>query len=178
MRKSVPAVLATLALFVMGITVSTKAQTITRSATFTFGSPAPCSNITSWNGVANAYPDMGGICPYQGDTYGGYGSFLDVPFQLGFLNNGYLAGCNPLTWGQKTFTNGDGTHAGDTFTQPAVTNCPYYTGEYGDPSLSVGWSIVGSFAVVSHTYCGRYGCHTFLSTVLKSGTGVVVETQN
>ena len=181
--KKTFAVFAVLALLVVGTTLS--AQSVVKSATFTFGSPASstatCFPITSWNGVPDAYPeDMGAMCPNQGDPNGGYGSFLDVPFQLGFLNNGYLAGCNPLTWGQKTFTTGDGTHAGDAFTQPAITSCPYYTGEYGGSSnnLSVGWSIVANFTVVKHTYCGRYGCHSFLSNVLTGGTGMVSETQN
>ena len=177
MRKSVPTVLATLALLVVGLfAVPARAQTIVLSATFTFGSTVTCSNITSWNGGSTAYPeDMGSICPNQGDLYGGYGSFLDVPWQLGFLNNGYLAGCNPLTNGQKTFTSGDGTHNGDTFTWPASTTCPYYTTAGG---LSVGFSIVGSFTVAKHQSC-RYGrCITWFTNVLNSGTGIVEETQN
>lgn len=175
--KKLSAVFAVLALLVVGA-CTLRAQSVTKSATFTFGSPAPCAAITVWNGVPAAYPeDMGTICPNQGDPSGGYGSFLSVPFQLGFLNNGYLAGCNPLTWGQKTFTTGDGTHAGDAFTQPAITSCPYYTGEYGNPGLSVGWSIVANFTVVKRTYCGRYGCHSFLSNVMTGGTGAVQETQ-
>jgi hypothetical protein len=156
---------AHLALLVSGAT-SAKAQTVVLSATFTFGSTIPCSDITSWNGNSAAYPeDMGAICLSQGDPYGGYGSYLDVPFQLGFLNDGYLAGCNPLAWGQKTFTSGDGTHNGDTFTWPANTTCPYYTTPSG---LSVGFSIVGSFTVVQHKSC-RYGrCVTWFSNVLQS----------
>ena len=95
-------------------------------ATFTFGPTTACSAI-----VLNDDQNLTGtICPYQGDPSGGYGSFIDVPYQLGFLNNGYLAGCDPMVWGQKTFaqrpdgTTGDGTQAGDTFTQPAATTCP------------------------------------------------------
>jgi hypothetical protein len=179
MKRKLYAVLAILALFVVGAP-AVKAQSVVKSATFTFGpavtTTATCFPVTMWNGVTNAYPeDMGAICPYQGDSYGGYGSFLSVPWQLGFLNNGYLAGCNPMIWGQKTPTNGDGTHAGDTFTQPATTTCPYYTTPNG---VSVGFNIVGNFTVVKHTSCGRYGCRSFLSNVLTGGTGVVEETQN
>lgn len=148
-------------------------------ANFTFGPGAPCSAITSWNGVADAYPqDMGAICLNQGDLYGGYGSYIDVPWQLGFLNNGYLAGCDQIAWQPKVFTIGDGTHAGDAFTVAGSTTCPYYTGEYGGVSdnLLDGFSVVASYTVVQRKTCGRYGCHTYLSNVLTGGTGTVTET--
>ena len=150
-------------------------------ATFTFGPTTACSAI-----VLNDDPNLTGtICPYQGDPSGGYGSFLDVPYQLGFLNNGYLAGCDPMVWGQKTFaqrpdgTTGDGTQAGDTFTQPASTTCPYYTGEYGGAipdNFLPQFSIVANFTVEKIISCGRYGCRSFLKTRLTGGTGVVEET--
>jgi hypothetical protein len=99
---------------------SARAQTVVLSDDFTFSGTSPCSSVTSWNGDPNAYPyEMGSICLNQGDSYGGYGSFLDVPFQLGFLNNGYLAGCNPLSWGPKAFTIGDGTPLHHLFHQRA-----------------------------------------------------------
>ncbi len=160
---------------------SAKAQTVVLSDNFTFNGTTPCSSITSWNGNPNAYPqDMGGICLNQGDSYGGYGSFLDVPFQLGFLNNGYLAGCNPLAWGAKTFTIGDGTHNGDAFTVAGNTTCPYYTGEYGGASnnLLVGFNVVASYTVVQHRSCNRGRCITYFTNVLQGGTGTVEETQN
>jgi hypothetical protein len=160
--------------------VGAKGQAVPSSDDFTFGPGTPCSSITTWNGVSSAYPqDMGAICLFQGDENGGYGSFLDVPFQLGFLNNGYLAGCDPLTWQPKVFTLGDGTHNGDTFTVAGATTCPYYTGEYGTYEDSNnrldGFSVVASYTVVARRSCGRFGCHTYLSNVLTGGTGVVSE---
>ncbi len=155
-------------------------------ATFTFGPTTTCSPILSWNGVENAYPeDMGAICPYQGNPTGGYGSFLEVPWQLGFLDNGLLQGCDPMVWGQKTFaqrpdgTVGDGTRAGDAFTQPAATTCPYYVGEYGGAipdNFLPQFSIVANFTVVKITTCGRYRCQSHLQSNLTDGTGVVEET--
>jgi hypothetical protein len=170
--------MAVVVLLLAGIT--SKAQTTVLSDNFTFNGTTPCSNITQWNGVPNAYPDMGSICLNQGDEYGGYGSFLDVPFELGFLNNGYLAGCDPLVWDPKTFTIGDGTHNGDAFTVAGKTTCPYYTGEYGGSSntLSVGFSAVASYTVVQHRSCYRGSCITYFTSVLTGGTGTVKETQN
>jgi hypothetical protein len=161
--------------------VSAKAQTIVLSDNFTFNGTTPCSSITSWNGSSTIYPeDMGSICLNQGDLYGGYGSFLDVPSELGFLNNGYLAGCDPLAWGQKTFTLGDGTHNGDGFTVAGSTACPYYTGEYGGSTsnLSVGFSVVASYTVMQHRSCYRGRCITYFTNVLEGGTGTVTEAQN
>ena len=161
------------------VAASAKAQTIVLSDNFTFNGTTPCSSITSWNGDPNAYPqDMGGICLSQGDPSGGYGSYLDVPWQLGFLNNGYLAGCNPLAWGQKTFIIGDGTHNGDVFKVPGSTTCPYYTGEYGGYSnnLLVGFGVVAKYTVVQQRSCSRYRCFTYLANVLQGGTGTVTET--
>jgi|HubBroStandDraft_6_1064221.scaffolds.fasta_scaffold00134_8 hypothetical protein len=167
-------------LAVLMCAVGAQGQAVPSSDTFTFGAGAQCSSITTWNGVSGAYPqDMGAICLFQGDENGGYGSFLDVPWQLGFLNNGYLAGCDPLTWQPKVFTLGDGTHNGDTFTVAGATTCPYYTGEYGTYEDSNnrldGFSVVASYTVVARRSCGRFGCHTYLSNVLTGGTGVVSE---
>ncbi len=169
-----------LALLVLS-TPSAKAQTVVLSDNFTFNGTTPCSSITSWNGDPNAYPeDRGSICLNQGDSYGGFGSFLDVPFQLGFLNNGYLAGCNPLAWGPKTFTIGDGTHNGDAFKVAGSTTCPYYTGEYGGASnnLLVGFNVVASYTVVQHRSCNRGRCITYFTNVLQGGMGTVEQTQN
>ena len=168
-------------LALLGLSASTaNAQTIVLYDSFTFNGTTPCSSITSWNGDPNAYPeDKGGICLGQGDSYGGYGSSIDVPFQLGFLNNGYLAGCNPLAWSSKTFTIGDGTHNGDAFTVAGSTTCPYYTGEYGGASdhLLAGFSVVASYTVVQHRSCYRGRCVTYFTNVLQGGTGIVEETQ-
>jgi hypothetical protein len=166
--------------------IVTEAQT-PPPANFTFagipilpnGTIPPCSSITSWNGDPNAYPnDMGAICLHQGDPLGGYGSYLDAPFQLGFLNNGYLAGCNPLSWQPEVFTIGDGTHAGDAFTVAGSTTCPYYVCEYGCATSDdlVGWNVVASYTVVQRKSCTRFRCTFYLTSVLTGGTGTVDET--
>src|ERR1700675_1067051 len=163
-----------------------QAQQLPPSADFVFagdpltpaGTIQPCSGITAWNGDTQAYAqDMGSICLHQGDLYGGSGSYLDVPWQLGFLNNGYLAGCNALTWDARIFSIGDGTHPGDAFTQAGSTTCPYYTGEYGGDSdnILVSWSVVASYTVVQRRSCSRYRCTTYLTNVLLGGTGTVQE---
>jgi hypothetical protein len=151
------------------------------TASFTFGPGTVCSTITSWNGNPNAYPyEMGGICLSQGDPSGGPGSYIDVPFQLGFLNNGYLADCNSIAWQSKVFTQGDGTHAGDSYTIAGSTTCPYYTGEYGTYQDSNnrldGFNVVASYTIQQFRSCSRYGCHYYLKSVLTGGTGEVVET--
>lgn len=181
MKKAIAAgLLATGLLALLGPgTPSAHAQAVVLSDHFTFNGGTPCSSITSWNGDPNAFPeDRGSICLGQGDPYGGYGSSIDVPFQLGFLNNGYLAGCNPLAWGPKTFTIGNGTHNGDAFTVAGSTTCPYYTGEYGGASdyLLAGFSVVAHYTVVQHRSCYRGHCITYFSNVLQGGTGIVEET--
>jgi len=157
--------------------VSAKAQSIVLQDTFVFNGTTPCSGITSIDGNST---ETGTICLNQGDTYGGYGSFLDVPFQLDYLNNGYLAGCDPLAWGQKNWTLGDGTHNGDTFSVSGSTTCPYYTGEYGGASnnLLVGFSVVANYTIVEHRSCNRGRCINYFTNVLQGGTGTVTETQN
>ena len=182
MKKSLSHGLFAIALFALFVVSAptAKAQTVLLSDNFTFNGTTPCSSITSWNGNQNAYPeDMGSICLTQGDSYGGYGSFLDAPFQLGFLNNGYLAGCDPLAWGPKVFTIGNGTHNGDAFTVTGSTTCPYYTGEYGGASDNelVGFKVVANYTVVQHRSCYRGRCITYFTNVLQGGNGTVEETQ-
>jgi len=149
------------------------------SANFTFNGTTPCSGITSWNGVSNAYPgDMGTICLTQGGTGGGYGSAIIVPFQLGFLNNGFLSPCDPLQFGPKVWTHGDGTHDGDTFTLSGSTTCPYFTGEYGGTSdnlLDV-FSVVADYTHVAHSYYYHGRKYTYFVDTLEGGTGTVEET--
>jgi uncharacterized protein YceK len=160
--------------------VSAKAQTVVLSDTFTFNGTIPCSTITSLDGSTAGYPNsIGTICLNQGDPSGGYGSFLDVPFQLGYLNNGYLS-CDPLAWQPKLWTLGDGTHNGDTFSVTGSTTCPYYTGEYGGSSnnLSIGFSVVANYTVVEHRSCYRGRCINYFTNILQGGTGTVTETQN
>jgi hypothetical protein len=169
---------ALLMLFTILVTVSRAQSYPVPSASFTFGPGATCSTITSLNGAPTE--QSAGICLHQGDPLGGYGSFIDVPFELGFLNEGYLAGCDPIAFGPKVYTLGDGTHAGDKFTVSGSTTCPYYTGEYGayldsDHRLD-GFSVTANYIISTSRVCGRFGCHTYLTTTLTGGTGEVVET--
>jgi hypothetical protein len=136
-----------------------------QTATFAFGSGTPCEPITQWNGVPNAYPDaMGAICLTQGDPYGGYGSYLDIPFQLGFSNDGYWAGCNPITWGPKVFTIGNGTHTGDAFTVNGSTSCPTY-------GANAGFTVVVNYTVMAYRSCNRGRCVNSYVNSVTNGTG-------
>ena len=170
--------------------VSVKAQTV-RSDTFLFAAPstptATCEQITSWDGTDPAIPpypyDMGSICLSTGDgapTSPGSGIF--VPFQLGYLNNGDLAGCDAIVWQPKVWVAGDGTHAGDKYTISGSTTCPYYTGEYGPDSPSAhlldGFSVVADYTMVQKRACPRFRpCYYYLVGVLQGGEGVVEETE-
>jgi len=166
-------------LFGASLLVKAQSGTVALSAGFTFNA---ASQITTWNGSDPAnppYADMGAVS-LNTAFGGGWGSSIDVPFELGFLNNGYLADCNPIVWGQKAYTVGDGTHTGDQFIVPGDTTCPYYTGEYGtyenSNNLLVGWGVIASYSVTKHTTC-RYGrCTTYYTYALLGGTGTVSET--
>lgn len=172
MRTILRGKLFSLAALLVFATLPLLAQSNT--ATFTFGpvtAGTSCSTITAWNGVENAYPnDMGTVCTGQADPSSGaegYFSFLSVPFQLGFANNGYLASCH-IVWGQQVFTIGDGTHTGDRFTWSSTSsNC--YDG------LGVTWNATGTYSVTVHISC-RYGrCTRYVTYTLLSGTGSVTE---
>jgi hypothetical protein len=160
--------------------VSAKAQTVVLSDTFTFNS---ASQITSWNGsdpLNPPYPGEMGAVSLNTSFGGGYGSAIDVPFQVGdFLNNGYLSPCNPIAFGPKTWTIGNGTHSGDTFNVSGGTTCPYFTGEYGTYDNSNnrldGFSVTASYVRTVHTAC-RYGrCTTYYTDTLEGGTGTVTD---
>lgn len=159
-------------LAVLSFAVSAKAQTVVLSNNFTFAAGSPCSAVTYDTG------GIGTICLNQGDTYGGYGSFLDVPFQLGYLNNGYLS-CDPLVWQPKLWSIGDGTHNGDVFSVAGITTCPYYTGEYGTDFNSnnrlEGFSVIANYTVVEHRSCYRGRCINYFTNVLQGGTGTVTD---
>jgi hypothetical protein len=157
--------------------VGAKGQAVPSSDTFTFGgSTSTCASITSWNGDPNIYAlDRGAVCLHS-SVGGGYGSAIEVPFQLGFLNNGFLVPCDPFTF-TKAWTSGDGTHDGDTFTLTGATTCPYFTGEYGGYSdnLLDGFSVVASYTHVAHSYYYRGRKYTYFTDVLEGGTGMVSE---
>jgi hypothetical protein len=136
-----------------------------QSATLTFGAPGSsnCSRITEWNGVTNAYPeDMGEVCF---NFYPNFYSGILIPWQLGFPNNGFLPTCEPTVWGAKTYTKGNGTQAGDTFSQTMTATCPY----------NVTLEVTGSFVVEQITHCYYRRCFTTYANVLESGSGTVTD---
>jgi len=182
------------AVAVLGLACTSRAQsvppgTVIRSDTFTF---AKDGAITSYDGsdaaacIANItacpYPyEMGGVAV---PSFGG----IDVPFQLGYLNNGMLEPCDPMVWQPKVWTIGDGVtlHDGDAYTVSGSTTCPYFTGEYGpnyppppaQPSTNLldGFSVTANYVLVKHVSC-RYGrCFTSYTNLLQGGSGVVKET--
>jgi hypothetical protein len=179
--KKLYTMLAVFALLVVGATfVKAQPGDVVRSATFTFNSN---SAITSWNGsdLANPpYPYEMGSVSLQTAFGGSYGSAIDVPWQLGFLNNGFLNPCDSIVWEAKKWVTGDGTHAGDTFTVSGSTTCPYFTGEYGPDSPSAnlldGFSVTALYVVRQQRTCSRYRCYTYFVNVLQGGAGIVEET--
>lgn len=142
-----------------------------QTATFTFGSlPSPfstnqsrCASMTSWNGIPatdpnNPFPlNMGDICL---DIYPAVYTDIEVPFQLGFPNNGFLQQCSPTVW-QPKVDNGDGT-ATQTFTA---------SGCYDGVNTTITATV--NFKSVSQTLCGRFGCHKFTQWQVVSGSGTV-----
>jgi hypothetical protein len=161
------------------VTNQAKAQTVSLSNTFVFNAN---SQITSWDGSDPAnppYPYEMGAVSLNSSFGSGYGSAIDVPFQLGYLNNGYLSPCNPIAFGQKVWTIGNGTHTGDTFTVSGSTTCPYFTGEWGTYENSNnrldGFSVTATYVRTSHTAC-RYGrCTTYYTDTLQGGSGTVTD---
>jgi hypothetical protein len=139
--------------------------------------------ITAWNGVPNAYPyDMGAVSLLS--SFGGsYGSAIDVPSELGYLNNGLLAPCDPMTFSPRVWTIGDGTHVGDAFTQHSTTTCPYFTGEWSTYLNSNnrldGFSIDANYVFVrsKQRICPRFKpCYYPIVIVMLPGTGTVTDT--
>jgi hypothetical protein len=173
--KATLAVLATLAL----VAAPVWAGTVVKSDTFTFNAS---SMITSWDGSDPAnppYPDDMGAVSLQSPFGGGHGSGIEVPWQLGYLNNGYLSPCDPIAWGQATYTIGDGTHTGDAFSVSGSTTCPGFTGEYGSYENSnnrlEGFSVTANYTVVKHTSCYRGRCVSYFASVLAGGTGTITD---
>jgi hypothetical protein len=161
-------------LALLTLSVPLCAQNLTfypRTDTFVFDK---AGEITSWDGSDSANPpypySMGSVnlsSPFPG---------IDIPFQLGYLNNGFLQPCDPIAWEAKVWVIGDGTHKGDTYTLSGSTACPYFTGEYGASGNS--YNIADSFSVVA-TYvrnfiktCGHGHCIVLPKDTLSGGTGV------
>lgn len=175
MRKLILAVIVMLSLFA----VQVRAQTVVLSDTFAFDNN---SQITSWNGSDPAnplYPGEMGAVSLTSSFGGGYGSAIDVPWQFGFLNNGYLSPCNPIVFGPKTWTAGNGTHSGDVYNVSGSTTCPYFTGEYGNDYNSEnrldGFSVTATYVHTVHTSCSRGRCVNYFIDTLQGGTGTVTD---
>src|SRR5215472_12021457 len=141
-----------LAIAILGLASFTAAQDRSQggfSDTFVFDRN---SQITSWDGSdpsAPPYPGDMGAVSLRTSFGGSYGSAIDAPFQLGYLNNGFLAPCDPLTLGPKVWTIGDGTNIGDTFTQYGATTCPTLL-ENGvlTTTATIGWTASASMPLI------------------------------
>lgn len=139
-----------------------------QTATFTFGavlaSNGECTEVTSWNGVTDAYPeDMGSICFNLGEyPYSG----MEIPWQLGFPNNGFLLDQTPFTY-SAPFNVVGGLHTnGGTFQETGVAA---YAG-YGQ---GVTVSVLLNFSVTVTKWC-RFGRCNYLTTYnVTGGSGVV-----
>lgn len=136
------------------------------------------SAITSYNGSDPANP------PYPGDmgaiNLDNQNPGISVPWQLGYLNNGYLQPCNSFQWTPKKWIIGDGTHNGDEYQVSMSTACPYFTGEYGTYEDSNNtydsFSAVATYTTKLVLSCSRYrGCHYFPQYSLLSGQGTIVQ---
>jgi hypothetical protein len=159
-------VLFALAPLLVGICTGTLTQAQTKSDTFTFGSAgvigtitsSNCSPITAWDNVVDAYPqDMGEVCfNFYPNPYSG----MDIPFQLGYPNNGFLLDNTPFTWGPQVSTSSN------TYTQ---TGTAAYTG-YG---AGVVVNVTTNVVITYQKFCGHGICHYFPVYTLTGGTGVV-----
>ena len=148
------------------ICTATAAQAQTRSDAFTFGSAgvigttlsSNCSPITSWDGVVNAYPqNMGEVCF---NYYPNNNSGMEIPWQLGYPNNGFLLSNTPFTWAPAVWTSST------TYSQAGTA---VYTG-YG---AGVVVNVTTNIAITYRRYCSRTGCHLFPMDTLTGGTGAV-----
>ena len=145
-----------------------------RTDTFAFDKT---NAITSWNGSDPANPPY----PYEmGSVSLGNQSGIAIPFQLGYLNNGDLEPCDPITWGAKTWIIGNGTHSGDTYTLPGSAACPYFTGEYGTSGNSSkthdSFSVTVTYVRTLRRVCYRGGCTTQVTDTEQGGMGTAEQT--
>jgi len=154
-----------LTVLLFGLCTGTPAHAQTKSDTFTFGSAgvigttqsSNCSSITAWDNVVDAYPqDMGVACfNFYPNPYSG----MEIPWQLGYPNNGFLLDQTPFTWAPMVWTSST------TYTQ---TGTAAYTGYGAGVVVTVNTNVV----VTYRKYCWR-GCHYFPVYTLTGGTGVV-----
>ena len=149
-----------------GICTGTLTQAQTKSDTFTFGSAgvigttqsSNCSPITAWDNVVDAYPqDMGEVCfNFYPDGFSG----MEIPFQLGYPNNGFLLDNTPFTWGPMVSTSTN------TYTQAGTAA---YTGYGAGVVVNVNINVVVTYV----RSCGHGICHYFPVHTLTGGTGGV-----
>jgi cysteine-rich repeat protein len=103
---------------------------------------------------------MGEVCfNFYPNPYSG----MEIPWQLGYPNNGFLLDQTPFTWGPMVWTSSN------TFTQAGSAA---YTGYGAGVVVNVNVDVV----VTSQQYCGRTGCHSFPVDTLTGGTGEVSTT--
>ena len=160
-----------LAVFASMFACTSRAQLL--SASFTFGGlPSPftsqqrCANITSWTPSGPFLPDSGEICLA---LYPAVYTSIEIPFQLGFPNNGYLQGCEPTVWGPLVWQNGGSQNvAGSTAIQTFVAS-----GCYDGGNTTVTATV--KYVVVSFRSCGRTGCRTFYGNQVTGGSGTVTD---
>src|ERR1700758_1822376 len=130
----------TLAVLAVACCLPSYAQTFSaRTDTFVFDKT---SAITSWNGSAPYPYHMGAVI-----LTGPNGPGIIIPFELGYLNNGYLVPCDPIAWSAKTWVIGTGANNGDTYVVSGSTTCPYFTGEYGTSGNSA--DVLDGFSVTA-----------------------------
>jgi hypothetical protein len=135
------------------------------------------------NGAQAQFPyHMGGVVLNSVNISG-----ITVPFDLnnsrgyGYLNNGDLRPCDTVTWGPQTWTVGNGTNVGDTYTVSASTTCPYFTGEYGTYENSNnrldGFSVTATYMLTSFAKICPRGRPCYLKPVytLQGGIGTITE---
>lgn len=113
-------------------------------------------------------------------TGAGYQQGIVVPFQLGYLNNGYLVPCNPITMSAMVWTKGNGKNAGDEGFETGSTACPYFTGEYGTDGNSSktydSFSVIADYTVVIVVEHPRFHPPVDVPVpVLTGGTGAIFQ---
>lgn len=152
-------------------------------------SPDPCTSSNPYCSVQTGWMEpcpeglnCGGGTPYcpqvacgsvqltgQGTTAG-----IDIPWYLGFPNNGFLLQDCTLTYSAIQFnprpdgTMSDGSKVGDTwyFTATTGTSCTGYASGVTF-SVTTNWT-----TTLVKPYCGRGGCATNYSYQLTGGSGV------
>jgi hypothetical protein len=146
----------------------TQAQT----ATFTWNGSTDSSQLielaTIDNLPVNQSNGYGGAIQI---VNGGFLWLLELPWSLGFPNDGFLDCSSKITFGTKQWgtrpdgTKMDGTKAGDYYTLTGTTTCPLWNG-------TTDISLTALRQMVSYRSCGHGVCRTFLGDTMEGGIGV------